>query len=477
MKVLVTGLFTQAGLFAIRRFAELGYEVTAADCHPLAFGKYSKYVKKRIELPSLRKDPTGYAEKLIQELERGQYDLYFPSFEESYLLSRYKNRIESLTNTVLHSPGYVLRLFDKSTLKEVVETAGARYPDTFCPSSLNELDEIIDRIDFPVYIKMKQSRNSTGLRYVEDPNDIKDAYLDVIRRNDLGPEQLPLIQRCIKGPEIAMSELAQNGEVIAHTAHVGVRYIPRNGGTTCCRKTVVHERCAREAEKIIRSIGYTGFISLDFMIDENTQEIFVIDCNPRPSICINVGYYGDVDMIPEWIKIASGQKAQTLRQIIPEVKSATVFADLYWYLLTFLVGPETWKQRRQLRKEWRQSRKTIQDDMHRPGDIKPMFILYFFLVCQAVKSIFSKLELSNLYLYHNCFDESFLQGGTSSHLTEESNELFPSLTKLAPAQTPETLVPFHPANPGETGPFPAAEPVVSRYSKAPKQQPTSASLG
>jgi len=405
MKVLVTGLFTQGGIFAVRRFGKLGFEVTAADNHRLAFGMYSKYVTKRLLLPSLRENPRAYAEKLIEELEKEKYDYYFPAFEEMYLLSNYRDKILSLTKTIIPPYDEIMQLHDKAVLKSVVEQSKSYYPITYSPKSYSDFEMFAQTINYPVYIKMRQSRNSTGLRLVEDIENIKEYYDDVIHRNNIPDNQLPIIQMRIKGPEIAYSALVQNGEVIGESQHIGIRYIPRSGGTTTCRKSLFNELCSKSAKQFVKHINWSGFISIDYMVDEESGIPYIIDVNPRPSVCINVGYYGGVDMIPEWIKIANGEKATVLPQINVEIKSSTHFADVMWLIYTYIKGPETWRQRKELRKDWWKGRKEINYDIIDKNDKMPRVILNTFLLVQFMKIIFTKFEASNLFLYYNTYNE------------------------------------------------------------------------
>jgi len=404
-KVLITGLFTQAGIFAIRRFGKMGYSVTAADTHPLAFGLYSKYVTKKLKLPSLNKNPIGYAKLLLNELEKEQYDYYFPSFEEIYLMSHYKDRIPKCTKTIIPSYDNIIKLHDKGLLRETCKKAGVLYPNTYCPATYNEFLEVAATINYPVFVKMKRSRNSTGLRLVENPENLISAYDDVILRNELKEPDLPLIQRKINGPEVSYSALAFNGQVIGESQHTGIRYIPRSGGTTTCRISLFNKICSEEGAKFIKHINWTGFISIDFMVDKDTGEPYVVDVNPRASVCINVAYYGGVDMIPQWVNIVEGNQVEKLPDILPGVKSSTHFADVMWLLYTYTKGPENWKARKELRKEWWKNRKEIFYDILCKDDWKPRWMLNTFLATQMLKMITSKKEPSALFLQHNVFNE------------------------------------------------------------------------
>lgn len=406
MKVLVTGLFTQAGLFAIRRFGEMGFWVAGADGHGLAFGLHSKFVDKRIILPSLRKDPLDYAECLIEELEKERYDYYFPSFEESFVLADYKSRIQSLTRTVLQPRADIVGLHDKDSLTALAKRCGVQTPQTFAPRCLREARHIASSIDYPVYIKMRKSRNSTGLRLVEDPHKIWDAFTDVIRRNDLDESELPLIQRRISGPEVVLTLLAQRGRVVASVPYVGIRSLPRTGGTTTCRQTIREDSCAAEAAKLVSHMAWSGFVGMDFMRDETSGQVFLIDCNPRASVGLNAGHSAGVDLIGSWIKVANDEPAPLLPACRPNAKTSTEFADAIWYFGTYFKGPERWQERSRMRKKWRAEQKEVAYDVFDKKDIVPMLVLCLFLLMQVIKLVFTKTEPSELFLYHNLVDEN-----------------------------------------------------------------------
>lgn len=409
-RILVTGLFTQAGLFAIRRFAQMGLSVTAADCHPLAFGKYSRFVTTRLALPSLRENPVAYAEALLQYLEQEKHDYYFPSFEEILLLAKYRDRLLSLTHSVIPSYAELLPLHDKGLFKSTALRAGVTTPHTLVPTCRDEAEEMLKGIDYPVMLKLRQANNSTGLRFVDGPDlkRLSAIYRDVIRRNNVADDQLPIIQRWIKGPLICTLELANQGQMLGQAMYAGVRTIPRSGGTTVYRKSVDLPACKRASEAIIRHSNWTGFIAFDYIIEESTGEAYVIDCNPRPTLSAILAYHGGCDMLSQWLKIADGQAPEVLPACRENVTTRTDFADNLWLLGTYFQGPESWSVRKAMRKEW-WSDKNVHNDIHDSSDVKPTLVLYLFLVYQAIKALFSKIEPSRLYMYYNYYDEADYQ--------------------------------------------------------------------
>ncbi len=447
MKVLVTGLFTQAGIFAIRRFGQLGFEVTAADNHRLAFGLYSRYVSRRLILPSLRRDPEGYAIRLLDELASGNYDYYFPAFEESYLLSRYARLMDRMVKHTLPSTDVLANLHDKARLSTIAQMAGVNYPETLVPQSLDDLDELIKHIDYPVFIKIRRARNSIGLRLVKEPSKIRQAYMDVMRRNLLSEaaDELPIIQRKINGREVASLELGQEGTVVGEMFHAGLRFIPRSGGTSTSRVAKWDEACCEASTKIIRQVGWSGFICFDYIVEEKSGKVYVIDCNPRPTVSLKLSFDAGVDMIPEWIKIADKTQSRRLPRPREECKTSTLFADLIWYMSTYIKGPESWKERAELRRRWRQDRQGMHYDIEDRRDWLPTLFLYMFLLVQAIKLLFTNLEAANLYLYYNSYDANLADGDLNEAALVTEVKRYPSKKEKvwggaaqaqAPASTP-----------------------------------------
>jgi predicted ATP-grasp superfamily ATP-dependent carboligase len=408
-KVLISGLFTQAGLFAVRRFGKMGFDVTAADCHYLSFGLYSKYVTKKVQLPSLRKHPQKYAQALIDLLKKEKYDYYFPSFEELFLLSSYRDEILSLTNSVIPEKSDIITLHDKGDLRKTVRMSNSYYPETFIPESYEDFTKNMRNFETPLYIKIRQSRNSTGLRLVNSLLELRKMFDDVIERNNLKGNELPIVQRKIIGQEISYGALVQNGRIIGESQHIGIRSIPRSGGTTTSRESCFCNKCSNAAEIFIKSIHWNGFISIDFIIENKTEKAYIIDVNPRPSICINVAYNGGIDLIPQWMKIADNIEADKLPQIETGIRSSTHFADVLWMLHTYIKGPESWTERRKMRKQWWKERKGMIYDIICKDDRRPRIALNLFLLIQSIKMVFLKIEPSNLFLYYNTYSDSFLK--------------------------------------------------------------------
>ncbi len=312
MKVLVTGLFEPAAVFVIRRLGELGHTVVAAEGHRLAYAAFSKHVSRRVRLPNMRHDPEGYAQAVLRELETGEYDAYFPSYEEIILMSYFRDRVLAATKTAMLDTQTLLTLHDKTRLDALARELGIDTPTTFAPKSMTEARELIADVRLPVVIKMRQTSGAAGFRKVVTRVDLEKQYADVVRVNKLPESDLPMIQELIEGPTTCTLHLCNAGSVVGEVMYQGVRTMPRTGGTTVCRESRPDPACQEAAARIVRHLGFHGFCGFDFVIQNGTGRAFLVDGNCRITPAVAMAYHGGCDMVEAWVRIVSGEDVQPL---------------------------------------------------------------------------------------------------------------------------------------------------------------------
>ena len=406
MNVLVTSMFGPAAPIAIRRFGELGFHVTAADCHRLAFGFYSKYVSRRVRLPSLRIHPQAYTEALLRELETGRYDYFFPVFEEVIPLSLHRERMLAVTKTLLPDFDTIMTLHDKTKLAELAETLDIDTPETFVPHSREEADDFIRTIDHPIVIKLQRSSGAAGFRIVREPDtrQIAKQYFDVVKVNRLDEAHLPMIQRFIEGPTICSLELADQGELIAQLLIRGIRTLPRPSGTTVYRETVSLPACEEASRRIIKHLNWTGFCAFDYVLDTATGRPFLVDGNPRVTGSVDLARHAGCDMIPAWIKLADGETPSRLPRWEDGLRAKLQFADFIWLLESYTGSRKNWLKERRLRKEWWRS-KDFYYDIASLKDPMPNIMIWVYILTNLYKLVFTDFDSAQLFVFHNQYIE------------------------------------------------------------------------
>jgi len=420
MRVLVTGLFEPAALHAIRRFGEMGFEVYAAEGHRLAYAAYSKYVTKRIRLPNMRHRPTQYAAKLLQELETGTYDYYFPSYEEIILMSRYRDRIFAATKTAMLDTATLMRLHSKVQLADLARKLGIDTPEIQVPRSLDEAKELVETIDLPIVVKMQQTSGAAGLRIVHDRKQLEKQYFEVVRVNSLKENNLPMLQQLVDGPTTCTLELCNRGEVIGEVMYRGLRTMPRTGGTTMLRESMSDPACSEAAAEIVRHLDFHGLCGFDFVMDRATGRPYLVDGNCRITPAITMAYHGGCDLIEGWVRVVDGEETPRMPDAKTGIRTKLQFGDFVWLLESYLGSFKDWSGERQLRRQW-WADKDFYYDIASMRDPMPNIMVWVYILTNLYKLVFTDFDSEQLFIFHNAYVEEALNGTPQERSAQKSS--------------------------------------------------------
>jgi biotin carboxylase len=404
MKVLVTGLFEMAALHAIRRFGQMGYEVHAAEGHYLAFSGFSKYVAKRLRVPNMRHQLEEYVQRIIELLESGDYDYYFPSYEEIIPMSRHRDRIAAATKTILPDTETLMTMHDKRRLEAMAREIGIDSPEAFHPKSSQEAREYIASVELPVVIKMAKASGAAGFRRIYERDGFEKAYFDVVRTNDLPESDLPMIQQLIEGPTTCTLHLCNRGEVLGEVMYQGLRTMPRTGGTTVFRESLSDPACQEAAAKIVEHLDFTGLCGFDFITDDKTGRPFLVDGNCRITPAITMAYHGGSDLVETWIRVANGEDVPRLPATRTGVRTKMQFADFIWLLESYIASVKDWSGERKLRRTW-WHQKDFFYDIHSFSDPMPNIMIWVYILTNCYKLIFTDFDSAQLFIFHNQYVE------------------------------------------------------------------------
>lgn len=352
----------------------------------------------------MRYFPQRYAEALLHELETGDYDYYFPSYEEIILMSRYRDRILAVTRSILPDFDTLMTLHDKKRLAAMAKEIGIDTPDNFIPESLREAREYIASVDHPVVIKMRKTSGAAGFRKVYDPRHLERLYLEVVRTNKLSENDLPMIQRLVEGKTTCTLELCQGGKVLGEVMYQGIRTMPRTGGTTVFRESMSDRACEEAVAKIVKHLDYEGLCGFDFIMDEESGRPFLIDGNCRITPAVTMAYPGGCDMIEAWLRVADKEPVERLPRAREGVRTKMQFGDFVWLLESYMGSFKDWSGERKQRKQW-WSDKDFYYDISSLRDPMPIAMIWFYILTNCYKLIFTNFDSAQLFIFHNQYVE------------------------------------------------------------------------
>ena len=252
----------------------------------------------------------------------------------------------------LGSPSAVALSSKKSQLIELAKQEGIAVPATAVVANLLALRKLIAHQCFPMVLKLDRSYGGHGVRIVHDAAQAELAFRELratagrvaaikhsIQRRDIACLEglyraLPAIslQEFIDGVPANCAVACHRGRVLAGLSVEAVRTNGATGPATVIR-IIESAAMSRAAEKLVRRLGLSGFVGLDFMIDRQNGKPLLIELNARPTQICHMALDERSDMIGG-LATALGVIPPTRR--MPTVGAATIalFPQECWRIRT-----------------------------------------------------------------------------------------------------------------------------------------------
>jgi Carbamoyl-phosphate synthase L chain, ATP binding domain len=221
-----------------------------------------------------------------------------------HLLSRY---VDAGQVAVLrHSIGRIERL-DAMVLKHqtrlLAESLGVPVPKSRLVKSPEQAENVAASMGFPVFLKASFSWAGQGAIRCDNAEQThktfrmlrkKTSWVKSMVRSTLARDWYPSesdieVQQAIAGESVMYSVAALNGQMLGGLFASRAARTGANGPST----TVAigeHPECRWMAEKLIAAMGASGFLAFDFMKCQNTNKMYLLECNPRPNQIFHLGH-------------------------------------------------------------------------------------------------------------------------------------------------------------------------------------------
>lgn len=190
---------------------------------------------------------------------------------------------------------------------------GIRSPETRELSSAAMLEDWLVQYGLPTVLKVDGSWGGQGVSIVHDVEQARAAYrraihpswkrslIELVLRRDPAPllrqlggrEPVVTAQRFIKGRVANRAAACWHGEELAGTSVVALQTNGSTGPATVVQ-VIDSDEMAGASRRLIRSLGLSGLVGLDFVIEEGSGDAYLIEMNPRATpIChlaLGAGY-------------------------------------------------------------------------------------------------------------------------------------------------------------------------------------------
>lgn len=249
------------GLDLARSFKRLGWRVHVAEPSRDHLARASNHVDRVHHVPAPATEPEAYLDALAQLIAREKIDLVVPVSEEIMFVSLLRLR-DDVSCPVLSMPDTMIhRAHDKLNFTILARGLDLAVPET-ARGTTNAAKRIAET--GPFIVKPRHSCAGHGVHVFDERETFEAGTHD-------------LVQRRIIGQELSTCSLAKDGRVIATSIYKGTLM---SGSVAVGFERIDHPRIDKWVRRFIEGTRWTGFVSFDFLEDEQGTP-YAIECNPR----------------------------------------------------------------------------------------------------------------------------------------------------------------------------------------------------
>jgi D-alanine-D-alanine ligase len=189
-----------------------------------------------------------------------------------------------------------MRCADKVLSKHAMLDAGIATPDfySFTETAFKELGaaealgDIEERLEFPIVVKPADQGSALGVRFARSPADVPSALVAAFSYS-----HKVLLERHVHGRELAVSILGDEALPIVEAVpreedfyDFSARYTIGRTSFVCPAQLgdALTERTQTLALDVFRLLGCRGFARVDLMLEERTDELYVLEVNAIPGL-------------------------------------------------------------------------------------------------------------------------------------------------------------------------------------------------
>jgi predicted ATP-grasp superfamily ATP-dependent carboligase len=279
-EVIITDGHWRKSLAAVRALGKMGIKTVVGESTRVATSVFSKYCHRSFVYPSPVYSSFEFVDFIENMVRKGNCQMLLPMEDETLSLIL-DNHTEFSNWTYLPFVSAEKFQFarDKARVLQLAETKGIPIPKTWYIQSMDQLDELIDNLPYPVVIKPKNASGALGVSYIDRSKDLKQRYMDVHKQYPY-----PLIQECIpnEGTGYGVSLLFdERSNVKACFVHKRIREYPVTGGASTLRESIRYDAIRDMAVSLLKELGWFGVAMVEFKQDPRDGVVKLMEINPR----------------------------------------------------------------------------------------------------------------------------------------------------------------------------------------------------
>jgi len=281
-KVLVLGQDTRSFLTVIRSLGRSGIEVHVGWCPFNSPSRFSRYIKKRHEIPRGSVADTAWKKRLKTVLTNEKFDLVIPCDDPSIIpLQHNKDYFQHISKIYLLDDYAFNLTYNKYESFKLAERLGLPIPKQMEITVPFEAQDILSQFRFPIVLKSLSSFTDKDLdhrREVSKAFSGKELETALSLRSSEGEL---LVQENIIGSGVGIEVLCEKGQILVAFQHLRV-HEPLLGGGSSYRKSVpLNPNLLNATSKLMDALVYTGVAMVEYKVNMQTGEWVFLEINGR----------------------------------------------------------------------------------------------------------------------------------------------------------------------------------------------------
>ena len=329
-KVLIFEGKARQSLPLARAFNNLGCEVTALCQSKLDLSYVSRYVDKKVLGVCSNDNETGTIKQLLSLLKTGHYDLIVPTTDFSaMILSKYKARLSEFCKIASNDWDVFIKAADKKQTMEICTGLGIPCPKTLF--NVDKLEDIHDKLSFPIVVKPKTGYGAMGFHKVEDEKSLKRMF----REMSLKQINEYVFQEYIPQTDIQYEcamFIDNNNQVKTGLVFSKNRWFPVEGRSSTLNITVNRPDIVESCAKLLQAIKWRGAADIDLIQDPRDGKAKIMEINPRVSGSVKIAFIAGVNQALQMKEMAEGKDVTEYKHYKTGCRLRCLQTDFLWFI-------------------------------------------------------------------------------------------------------------------------------------------------
>lgn len=181
--------------------------------------------------------------------------------------------------------------------------------------SADEVADFAKANQYPLVLKGEHGNAGVLVRICQNESEARREFEELHKFGEV------IAQRYIEGAPCMANAVALNGKMLASVTFEKVECYPDEKGPSSVVKIINNKKIAAATELFIKHTGYSGILSLDYMLDKKGNP-YLIECNPRPTPVSHLGAVTGVDL---FAALYAGLNAEEYKGKVEKDKMIALF--------------------------------------------------------------------------------------------------------------------------------------------------------